>query len=103
LHPSPKICPEPHEQLDNESRKTWAKVTEAIYAKDYAKATQLKQDIEERQRQKAALRKEKDIQFKPRFFEDMHQNTGQPHLSEEGKKALKGMHAGDFKLDAYDF
>jgi len=102
LFPVPKACPTPREQLPNESRKMWEKVTEAIHAKDYSNATQLKHEIEERQRQKAAGRKEKEIEFRPKFFEDMHQRVGQPHLSEEGKRALEGLHTGNYRLEPYE-
>lgn len=76
----------------------WEAVTEAIHAKDYARATTLKQEIEERQRQKAAARKEKGEEWVPRFFEDMHQRVGRPALSEEGRKALEGLNKGDLTL-----
>lgn len=80
----------------------WEGVSEAIHAKDYSRATQLKCDIEERQREKAAARVEKRTQWKPYFFEDMSQRIGQPHLSEAGKEALKRLNAGEYKLDEYD-
>jgi hypothetical protein len=102
LFPVAKTCPAPEEQLPNESRKMWEKVTEAIHAKDYNKATQLKCEIEEKQREKAAERTEKQIHWKPRFFEDMHERIGQPHLSEEGQKALQGLNAGTYKLEPYE-
>lgn len=97
-----KTCPAPEEQLDNESRKMWEKVTDAIHAKDYGRATVLKQEIEERQRKKAADRAEKNISWKPRFFEDMAERVGQPHLSEEGRKVLEGMNSGSYKLEPYE-
>ena len=102
LFPVPKLCPEPEEQLPNESRKMWQKVTEAIHAKDYTLATTLKQEIEENQRVKAAARLENETHWKPYFFEDMHERIGQPHLSEEGRKALQRMHEGNFKLEPYE-
>lgn len=101
LFPVPKECPAPEEQLPNESRKMWEQVTEAIHAKDYSRATVLKQEIEERQRAKAAERAEKQIHWKPRFFHDMAERIGQPHLTEEGLKALKGVNEGNYQLEAY--
>lgn len=103
LFPLAKTCPAPEEQLPNESRKKWEQVTEAIHAKDYGRATQLKQDIEEQQREMAAERLEKQAPFKPRFFDDMAERVGQPHLSEEGRKALQGLNAGNYKLEPYEF
>jgi len=97
-----KACPAPEEQLANESRKMWEKVTEAINAKDYGRATTLKQELEERQRVKAAERAEKKVAWKPRFFEDMAERVGQPHLSEEGRKALEGLNTGSYGLESYE-
>ncbi|KAI5806256.1 hypothetical protein EDC01DRAFT_639311 [Geopyxis carbonaria] len=102
LLPIQKECPPREVQLPNESRRMWEGVSEAIHAKDYSRATQLKCDIEERQREKAAARVEKKTEWKPRFFEDMSERIGQPHLSEAGKEALKGLNAGDYKLDEYE-
>lgn len=47
--------------LPNESRKMWQAVSEAIHAKDYARATQLKCAIEDRQREKAMARTAENI------------------------------------------
>ncbi|KAA8894482.1 hypothetical protein FN846DRAFT_912862 [Sphaerosporella brunnea] len=102
LFPVQKTCPAPEDQLPNESRKMWQQVTEAIHAKDYTRATQLKHEIEEKQREMAAERTEKQIHWKPRFFDDMHERIGQPHLSEEGKKALQGLNTGSYKLEPYE-
>jgi hypothetical protein len=62
----------------------------------------LKQEIEERQREKAAERLEKKNHWKPRFFEDMAERVGQPHLSEEGRKVLQGLNVGNYKLEPYE-
>lgn len=79
----------------------WEAVTKAIHEKDYGKATTLKQEIEERQRQKAAARQENGEEWVPRFFKDMHQRVGRPELSDEGKKALEGLNKGDLKLQEW--
>ncbi|CCX09779.1 hypothetical protein FPQ18DRAFT_37234 [Pyronema domesticum] len=103
LEPVPKVCPPMETQLPNESRKKWGEVTDAIIAKDYAKATQVKTDIEERQRERAAERVEKATPFKPRFFQELEEGMelGKPVLSEEGKKVLEGMEKGEWKLEEY--
>ena len=91
------------QQLPNESQRFWARVTTSIKDKRFTEATRIKQELEERQRQKAAERKEKDVEWRPRFFvepvtqpgEPMH---GRPQLSDEGKKALEGLQANNFAL-----
>lgn len=80
----------------------WEAVSEAIHAKDYGKATAAKQEIEENQRQKAARREEGDKAFKPRFFEDMHDRVGQPHLTDKGREALEKLAQGEYKLEEYE-
>jgi DNA invertase Pin-like site-specific DNA recombinase len=86
------------QQLPNESRKFWQGVTDAIIGKQYGLATTLKQEIEERQRQKAAERKEQGKEWKPRFFTGALTPVGKPDLTEDGKSALKGLHEGKFEL-----
>ncbi len=100
----PKIIPPLEQQLPNESRRFWARVTNSIKEKHFTEATRIKQELEEKQRQKAAERKEKDVEWRPRFFVepvvqpgDLMQ--GRPQLSDEGKRALKGLQANDFALE----
>lgn len=102
LFPVPKDVPPPEAQLPNESRRMWQGVTEAIHAKDYGRATKLKQDIEEHQREKAAARQSKSIEWKPRFFQSPAVTTGQPDLSEEGKKVLEGLKKNEYHLEEYE-
>lgn len=99
LFPEPKTCPPPNAMLPNESRKMWEGVTEAIHARDYSRATQLKSEIEERQREKAAARAAEGVEWKPRFFEAPALAAGRPRLSVDGEKALKGLHTDDYKLE----
>lgn len=84
--------------LPNESRKMWQAVSDAIHAKDYARATQLKCEIEDRQREKAAARVAAELEWKPRFFEAPALTAGQPTLSKDGELALRGLHTGDYRL-----
>jgi hypothetical protein len=98
LFPVPKDLPPAEEQLSNESLKFWSDVTEAIVEKQFSQATKLKQDIEERQRQKAAERTEKKTEWKPRFFTGAVTPLGKPQLTEEGQKALQGIRSGEFAL-----
>lgn len=98
LFPTAKIIPPIDQQLPNESQRFWASVTNAIKSKQYTEATKLKQEIEERQRDKAAHRAEKKEEWKPRFFTDAVTANGKPDLTEDGKKALQGLQAEDYRL-----
>ncbi|KAL3458493.1 putative oxysterol binding protein [Aspergillus heterothallicus] len=91
LFPVTKSLPPEEAQLSNESRKFWSGVTEAILDKRYNQATKLKQEIEERQRQKANERQAKNEEWHPRFFTGAVSPLGKPTLSEEGLKALEGI------------
>lgn len=98
LFPIPKILPPPTSQLPNESQRFWDAVTSAILNKQYAQATKLKQELEERQRVKAAERAERNEEWHPRFFEQAVTPDGKPELTEEGKKVLKGLQEEDWHL-----
>ncbi|KAL4894349.1 hypothetical protein BDV59DRAFT_17422 [Aspergillus ambiguus] len=98
LFPIPKNVPPSEEQLSNESRKFWSNVTQAILDKRYSQATKLKQEIEERQRQKAAERQEKNETWQPRFFTGAVTPLGKPELTEEGQKALEGLRGDKYIL-----
>jgi len=99
LWPLPKVIPPENSQLPNESRKIWGPVTEAILARQFAAATNAKQEIEERQRQKAANRKEKGVDWKPRFFTDNVSPAGNPELTAEGKAAMQRLEKADWHLE----
>ncbi|KAL2843834.1 hypothetical protein BJX68DRAFT_270003 [Aspergillus pseudodeflectus] len=98
LFPVAKSLPPEETQLSNESRKFWSGVTEAILEKRYSQATKLKQEIEERQREKAAERQAKNEEWKPRFFTGAVTPMGKPTLSEEGLKALEGLRNANYEL-----
>ncbi|CAI7656524.1 unnamed protein product [Penicillium palitans] len=98
LHPVTKDLPPSEEQLSNESLKFWSGVTDAIVEKQFNQATKLKQDIEERQRQRAAERIEKGTEWSPRFFTGAVTPLGKPELTEEGQKVLEGIRTGEFAL-----
>lgn len=73
-------------------------MTEAIINKQYSLATKLKQELEERQREKAAARTAQNEEWKPRFFTASVTPMGKPELTEEGRQALKALNAGNYKL-----
>lgn len=99
LHPVPKVIPPMEQQLPNESLKYWDGVTNAIVNKQYSLATTLKQEIEERQRTKAAERKAQGKEWQPRFFTGAVTPVGKPDLTQDGEKALKGLHEGRYDLE----
>lgn len=99
LFPVPKIVPPMEKQLPNESRKFWDDVTSAILNKQYSLATQHKTQIEERQRKYAADRKEKGVEWQPRFFTGAVTPVGKPDLTEDGRTVLQGLHDDKFELE----
>jgi hypothetical protein len=99
LLPVAKIVPSEEDQLPNESRKFWSEVTQAIYARDFGRATQLKHEIEEKQRQKAAARISRNEEWKPRFFVGAVTPVGRPSLTKDGEEALKGLHERRYSLE----
>lgn len=99
LFPIPKIVPPESAQATNESRRFWSAVTSAIHAKQFAHATTLKQNLEERQRTKAAERKEKGVEWKPRFFTGAVTPLGKPELTEEGRAVLLRLDEKDYAIE----
>ncbi|ESK87670.1 oxysterol binding protein [Moniliophthora roreri MCA 2997] len=76
-------------QGEKESRKLWESVTSRLLKKEFGDATKEKVAIEQKQRDEAAERKRKGVEFVPAFFEkDI--DSGMPTLTEEGKKAIEG-------------
>ncbi|KAF9731413.1 hypothetical protein PMIN06_003136 [Paraphaeosphaeria minitans] len=95
----PKSIPPIEEQLPNESRKFWDGVTNAIVNKQYSLATTLKQEIEDKQRKKAAERKETGKAWQPRFFTGSVTPVGRPDLTPDGEEALKRLHEDKYALE----
>jgi hypothetical protein len=67
--PDQRIVPPLEEQLPTESLRLWGPTTEALKEGDYAKASQLKTEIEEAQRAIRRKRKETGETWDPVFFE----------------------------------
>ncbi|KAI9684030.1 MAG: hypothetical protein M1822_005857 [Bathelium mastoideum] len=99
LMPVPKLIPPEEEQLPNESRRFWHDVTNAIVEKRFGEATHLKQEIEQRQRDKAAEREVRKAVWQPRFFTDPLGPNGKPQLSQEGKNLLNRMQQRNWHLE----
>ncbi|KAL3426238.1 Oxysterol-binding protein-like protein 1 [Phlyctema vagabunda] len=98
LNVVPKNLPPKELQLPNESLRFWSDVTEAITSRQYSRATALKQDLEERQREKAKKRLEEGKEWQPRFFTGSVTPLGKPDLTEDGREALKGLQEGRWEL-----
>lgn len=94
----PKTVPPEDQQLPNESRRFWQDVTRAILAREYGSATTLKQQIEERQREKAAQRQARQEEWRPRFFTGATTPVGRPEMTAEGEDALRRLGMGDYVL-----
>jgi len=75
-------------------------VTEAINGRQYNRATTLKQELEEGQRVKAREREDKGEEWQPRFFTESLKGEirGRPDLTDEGRKALKGLSENRWEL-----
>lgn len=105
----PKVVRPLEEQLPNESRKLWDEVTSNLLKKEFSEATRMKQVIEQKQRDIAAERKRTNQPFVPAYFEYVtlrsdysHKSdglcradisSGEPALTEEGKRAMAEMFA----------
>jgi hypothetical protein len=98
LFVAPKVLPPIETQLPNESLKFWSGVTEAITTKQFSRATTLKQELEERQREKARERESSGTTWQPRFFTGAVTPLGKPELTQDGREVLDGLHQGKFEL-----
>lgn len=99
---APKDLPPKEKQLPNESLRFWSGVTDAIHSRQYSRATSLKQELEERQREKAKKRTEEGVEWQPRFFTGVVTPLGKPDLTKEGKEVLKGLQEGIWDLKESD-
>lgn len=99
LSVAPKSLPPMEQQLPHESLKFWGGVTDAIHAKQFSKATTIKQDLEEGQREKAREREKTGTEFKPAFFEQVTGNGGKPELTENGREVLRRAQKADWSME----
>ena len=67
-------------------------------SKQFSRATSLKQELEERQREKAKKREETGTTWQPRFFTGVVTPLGKPELTEEGKEVLKALQEERWEL-----
>ncbi|CAP64585.1 uncharacterized protein PODANS_5_8600 [Podospora anserina S mat+] len=99
LSVAPKVLPPVEKQLPNESLQLWSEVTKAIHAKQFGKATTVKQELEEAQREKAREREKKGETWTPVFFEQATDKAGKPSLTEKGREVLRRAQAGNWDMD----
>ncbi|KOS18173.1 Oxysterol-binding protein-like protein 1 [Escovopsis weberi] len=99
LSVAPKVLPPQEDMLPNESLRLWSGVTDAIHAKQYSKATEVKVELEEAQRERARQREKNNETWKPVFFEHTVGNGGKPDLTEKGKQVLERAQKGDWSLE----
>lgn len=98
----PKILPPVSSQLPNESLRFWSGVTDAIVARQFSRATAIKQEIEEKQREKAKARHEAGVDWSPRFFVGSVTPLGKPELTPEGHDVLSALQDGRWELAESD-
>lgn len=96
---APKIVPPFEKQLPHESLQLWRGVTEAIHAKQFSRATTVKQELEEAQREKAREREKLGETWKPVFFEQVTDKGGKPELTAKGREVLKRSQVADWNLE----
>ncbi|KAF7558308.1 hypothetical protein G7046_g5854 [Stylonectria norvegica] len=99
LNVAPKVVPPPEAQLPNESLQLWSGVTEAIHAKQWSKATQVKVELEEAQREKARQRETTGETWQPVFFQHVTGNGGKPDLTDMGHLVLDRAQKNEWALD----
>lgn len=99
LSVAPKVLPPTEKQLPNESLQLWGEVTKAIVAKQFSRATTVKQELEEAQREKAREREKKGETWTPVFFDQATDKAGKPALTEKGREVLKRAQVGDWSME----
>lgn len=96
---APKVLPPKEKQAENESLMLWDGVTQAIMAKQFSKATNVKVELEEKQREKARERERKNETWKPVFFDQVTDKRGTPDLTEKGRQVLERAQKEDWSLE----
>ncbi|KAI0148877.1 hypothetical protein BJ166DRAFT_52380 [Pestalotiopsis sp. NC0098] len=99
LNVASKILPPKEKQAESESLALWDGVTQAISAKQFSKATTVKQELEEKQREKARTRERNNEIWQPVFFSQVTDKGGKPDLSEKGRQVLDRIQNNDWSLD----
>lgn len=93
------MLPPIEKQLPHESLQLWSEVTNAIHSKQFSRATTVKQELEEAQREKARERERKGETWQPVFFEQVTDKGGKPELTEKGREVLRRAQIGEWNMD----
>ncbi|KAH6686745.1 oxysterol-binding family protein [Plectosphaerella plurivora] len=99
LNVAPKILPPKELQQEYESLNLWGGVTEAIHSKQFSRATTVKQELEERQREKARERESTQTVWKPIFFQQVTDDSGRPELTDKGRAVQERSQRGEWNID----
>ncbi len=94
-----KSLPPKEKQAEHESLTLWGGVTDAILSKQFSKATNVKIELEEKQREKARERERKNETWKPVFFDQVTDKRGTPDLTEKGRQILERAQKEDWSLE----
>ena len=94
-----KSLPPKEKQAENESLRMWDGVTQAILSKQYSKATTVKVELEESQREKARERERTNSPFQPVFFTQVTDRAGRPDLTDKGRQVLERAQKNEWDLD----
>ena len=98
LSVAPKHLPPEDQQLENESLRLWGGVTKAILSKQFSRATTLKVELEESQREKARTRDRTGEVWNPVFFQKSTDERGTPELTDKGREVLARAQKGEWDL-----
>lgn len=93
------MVPPQESQAPNESLRFWSGVTNAITAKEFSKATNVKVELEEAQREKARQREKDNVTWEPVFFKHITGNGGKPDLTDKGREVLNRAQNAEWNLD----
>ncbi|KAH8668854.1 oxysterol-binding family protein [Xylariales sp. PMI_506] len=96
---APKVLPPKELQAENESLQMWDGVTQAILSKQFSKATNVKVELEESQREKARARERNQETWQPAYFSHVVDKGGKPELSDKGKQLLERIQKNDWSLE----
>ncbi|KAI6082633.1 hypothetical protein F4821DRAFT_208604 [Hypoxylon rubiginosum] len=96
---APKSIPPKEKQAEHESLTLWGGVTDAILSKQFSKATNVKVELEEKQREKARERERNNETWKPVFFDQVTDKRGTPDLTEKGREVLERAQKEDWSLE----
>lgn len=77
----------------------WSEVTKAIHSRQFSRATTVKQELEEAQREKAREREKNGDTWQPVFFGQVTDKGGKPELTEKGREVLRRAQVGEWSMD----